>query len=80
MSSIANRRDTMALKNIEVFVDATPEGEKRATMQLHSPISAVPTLPGFTSYLQSPGASIDYYVVGTAIRAREPRRKRPTTP
>src|SRR6266853_6559394 len=30
MSSIANRRDTMALKNIEVFVDATPEGQKRA--------------------------------------------------
>src|ERR1700694_5358955 len=30
MSGVADRRDAMSLKNIGVFVDATPEGEKRA--------------------------------------------------
>jgi nucleotide-binding universal stress UspA family protein len=30
MSPVADRRDTVALKNIEVFIDATPEGENRA--------------------------------------------------
>ena len=50
-------------------------------MQLHSPISAVPTLPGFTSYLQV-ARSIDPITMWLARPSapREPRRKRPTTP
>ncbi len=42
----------MTLKNIGVFVDATPEGEKRIDYAARLPTSAAPTSPGFTSYLR----------------------------
>ena len=71
----------MALKNIEVFVDATPEGQKRthyaATVAhqcgahlagIHVVSAGRPEHRSVTMWLARPSAP------------REPRRKRPTTP
>ena len=48
----------MTLKNIGVFVDATPEGEKRIDYAATLAEQCGAHLPGFTSYLRF-GRSID---------------------
>src|ERR1700682_6259759 len=77
MSNVANRRDAMTLKNIGVFVDATPEGEKRADYaatlahQCGAHLAEIHVVSAVRKEHRS-----DYYVVGEkAIRASLASRK-----
>src|SRR5258708_22813759 len=66
----------MALKNIEVFVDATPEGQKRADYAATLSHQCGAHLAGI--HVVSAGRTehrSDYYVVGTAIRASRASEK-----
>src|ERR1700676_5711846 len=71
MSDVADRRDAMTLKNIEVFVDATPEGEKRVDYAATLAHQCGAHLAGIHVVSASrPEHRTDYYVVGEkAIRA-----------
>jgi nucleotide-binding universal stress UspA family protein len=76
MSGVANRRDTMALKNIDVFVDATPEGQKRAHYAATLAHQCGAHLAGIHVVSAGrPEHRPDYYVVGTAIRASRASEK-----
>src|SRR5258707_37286 len=77
MQNVTNRRDAMTLKNIGVFVDATPEGEKRidyaATLarQCGAHLAGIHVVSAVR-----PEYRPDYYVVGEkAIRASFAWRK-----
>src|SRR3981081_3648449 len=70
MSDVTDRRDAMALKNIEVFVDATPEGEKRIDYAAALAHQCGAHLAGIHVVAAGlPEHRTDYYVVGKAIRA-----------
>src|SRR5258708_1440613 len=72
MSDVADRRDAMALKNIGVFVDATPEGDKRVDYAATLAHQCGAHLAGIHVVSAGrPEHRTDYYVVGEkAIRAR----------
>src|SRR3979490_2337027 len=77
MSDVADRRDAMTLKNIGVFVDATPEGEKRvdyaATLahQCGAHLAGIHVVSAVRPEYRS-----DYYVIGVeALRALLVERK-----
>jgi nucleotide-binding universal stress UspA family protein len=60
----------MALKNIEVFVDATPEGDKRVDYAAALAHQSGAHLAGIHVVSAArPEHRTDYYVVGKAIRA-----------
>jgi len=66
----------MALKNIEVFVDATPEGQKRAHYAATLAHQCGAHLAGIHVVSAGrPEHRSDYYVVGTAIRASRASEK-----
>jgi nucleotide-binding universal stress UspA family protein len=66
----------MALKNIEVFVDATPEGQKRAHYAAALAHQCGAHLAGIHVVSAGrPEHRSDYYVVGTAIRASRASEK-----
>ena len=66
----------MALKNIEVFVDATPEGQKRAYYAATLAHQCGAHLAGIHVVSAGrPEHRSDYYVVGTAIRASRASEK-----
>src|SRR6202163_4680569 len=77
MSDVTDRRDAMALKNIEVFVDAVPEGEKRVDYAATLAHQCGAHLAGIhVVSVGRPEHRTDYYVVGEkAIRASLAERK-----
>src|SRR3981081_4806445 len=71
MSDVTDGRDAMALKNIEVFVDAPPEGDKRADYAATLAHQCGAHLAGIhVASAVRPEHRSDYYVIGEkAIRA-----------